>query len=771
MAKDCFYKKTEKFNSRFNTKPNNQEVNMLVNGEPSIRSMFFPHIPLLNSTYSLLLLLFFKVHEGYVLKLTKKLQFQEKTESNRRRVLTDSETVRWLNHAIEKMWSVCMEEIVSQKILLPMVPWFLQKYKPWTAKDVEIQHLYLGRSPPIFTDMRVLQNSNGDDHLVMELGMNFRTADDMSAILGVKLRKRLGFGMWAKLHLVGMHVEGKVLVGVKFLRKWPFIGRLRVCFSGPPYFQMTVKPIFNHGLDVTELPGIAGWIDNLLAVVFEQTLVEPNMLVVDVEKFAQPESSENWFSVNAKDPIAHAIVEVLEAAEMKPSDMNGLADPYVKGRLGPYKFRTKTQKKILTPKWHEEFKIPICTWESQNILVIEVRDKDHLYDDLLGDCSININELRDGQRHDMWLPLQNIKMGRLRLAVTVSEANGKVSEPSCVAEVRESDLKDISFAADSTKKGSFSSLSSGKSPKVADKFEPIDIEGQSETGIWIHHPGSEVSQVWEPRKGKSRHNSDGGDLLDSFKSSSGQNDGSSSDESTDAKKSQSSNPVKRGFKKIGSVFKRSPRTEDKSISPGETEPSPDDNIAVVNTKEGGVKLVIDDNSAAPSPKNPKDDEKECREENGPESQQHMKDMAKSIYKQAGKSARGLRSALSRSRKSKNDKNALSEVDSSDDESLSSLDATPADLVIPGSAVSSPASISGNNSFKSKDSVVQIAGNSSFKSKDNVVQTSNPAGNSSFKSSENTVESGAYSVNNNVKSEDSSMEQTNKYLPEISTTMT
>lgn len=33
--------------------------------------------------------------------------------------------------------------------------------------------------------------------------------------------------------------------------------------------------------------------------------------------------SENWFSVDAKDPIAHAIVEVLEAAEMNPSDLNG----------------------------------------------------------------------------------------------------------------------------------------------------------------------------------------------------------------------------------------------------------------------------------------------------------------------------------------------------------------------------------------------------------------------------------------------------------------
>lgn len=45
---------------------------------------------------------------------------------------------------------------------------------------------------------------------VLELGMNFLTADDMGAILAVKLRKRLGFGMWAKLHITGMHVEGKV---------------------------------------------------------------------------------------------------------------------------------------------------------------------------------------------------------------------------------------------------------------------------------------------------------------------------------------------------------------------------------------------------------------------------------------------------------------------------------------------------------------------------------------------------------------------------------
>jgi hypothetical protein len=33
---------------------------------------------------------------------------------------------------------------------------------------------------------------------------------------------------------------------------------------------------------------------------------------------------ENWFSVDEKPPIAHARVEILEGADMKPSDPNGM---------------------------------------------------------------------------------------------------------------------------------------------------------------------------------------------------------------------------------------------------------------------------------------------------------------------------------------------------------------------------------------------------------------------------------------------------------------
>ena len=45
---------------------------------------------------------------------------------------------------------------------------------------------------------------------------------------------------------------------------------------------------------------------------------------------------------------------------------------------------------------------------------------------LFRNCSVNINDFRDGHRHDMWLALENVKVGRLHLAITVVEANEKV---------------------------------------------------------------------------------------------------------------------------------------------------------------------------------------------------------------------------------------------------------------------------------------------------------------------------------------------------------
>ncbi|KAI7746683.1 hypothetical protein M8C21_018295, partial [Ambrosia artemisiifolia] len=605
------------------------------------------------------------VHENFATRFRRKVRFEERRQANQKRVLSDSESVRWLNHLVENIWPICMENIVSQKILLPIVPWFLEKYKPWTVKEAVVQSLYLGRSPPMITEMRVCRQSTGDDHLVLELGLNFRTADDMSAILAAKLTKRLGFGMSAKMHLTGMHVEGKVLVGVRFLPKWPFLGRLRVCFVEPPYFQMTVKPIFSHGLDVTEVPGIAGWLDKLLTVAFEETLVEPNMLVVDVEKFVSPEQ-ETWFSVDAKEPVGYALVEIVEGSDMKPSDMNGLADPYIKGRLGIYQFRTKTQKKTLSPKWFEEFRIPIASWDAPNLLEIGVRDKDHIFDDTLGDCCVKINDLRDGQRHDMWLPLENIKTGRLHLAVRVTEAGEKVFEQPCDGDAPKSEFqKDAPKSEFQKEDGSHESPEKSKKLE-ADHLEPIDIEGQRETGIWVHHPGSDVAQVWEPRKGKNRvAHKDSESVTGSIRSEPSPKDASSSsDECLEGNKQKSRNMVKRGFRKVGSLFHKSPKPEDdKGIDQSRTfkkqededcEPLPKNvNVRAVNEKGVRVKLVMADELLIPGQDRQVgfEDSPDGSELGSPD-KKRVRDSVKGFVKQTGNSARGLMHAVSRKVSSK-----------------------------------------------------------------------------------------------------------------------
>jgi len=210
--------------------------------------------------FILAFLYLYMVNARCQMRLRKRIQHGEMKSAYQQRMLSDGESVRWLNHAIKKMWPICMEKIVSQ-LLKPIIPWFLDKFKPWTVSKASVLELYMGREAPLFTSMRVLPESSDDDHLVLELGMNFLSAEDMSVVLAMQLHKSVGFGMTANMHLTRMHVEGKVLLGVKFVRSWPFLGRIRLCFVEPPYFQMTVKPLVGHGLDVTEFPGISGWLD------------------------------------------------------------------------------------------------------------------------------------------------------------------------------------------------------------------------------------------------------------------------------------------------------------------------------------------------------------------------------------------------------------------------------------------------------------------------------------------------------------------------------
>ncbi|EEC70292.1 hypothetical protein OsI_01122 [Oryza sativa Indica Group] len=589
--------------------------------------------------FLLAFLYLYMVNARCAMKLRKRIQHEEMKSAYQRRLLSDAESVRWLNYAIKKMWPICMEKIVSQ-LLRPIIPWFLDKFKPWTVSKAGVQELYMGRNSPLFTSMRVLPETSDDDHLVLEIGMNFLSAEDMSAVLSMQLHKSVGLGMTANMHLTSMHVEGKILVGVKFVRSWPFLGRVRLCFVEPPYFQMTVKPLIGHGLDVTEFPGISGWLDKLMDTAFGQTLVEPNMLVIDVEKFVSTPSDNDWFSIEERPPVAYVKLEILEGTDMKPSDMNGLSDPYVKGRLGPFKFQTQIQKKTLSPKWFEEFKIPITSWESLNELAMEVCDKDHMFDDSLGTCTIDIHELRGGQRHDKWISLKNVKKGRIHLAITVED----ISEEKGLEESSRKVDAELPIST-SVNKFNADELPDEKQVLV-DEVEHINIDGQEQPGgLYVHRPGTGVPKTWESRKGRAR-NPD----TEIYKEV---------DKSKDAPTPKSSGQG--GF--FGSFFRKSLKKGSfHDIDPGipttpgpqsatELDPkipqTPRPNLKEAGEKRTSIKIVVDE------------DAKPTR--SAGDAENLTEDVAKVMEKNAGEPGRSLTSILSRKISRKKPEDKLSDI--------------------------------------------------------------------------------------------------------------
>ncbi|KAK8950203.1 C2 domain-containing protein [Platanthera guangdongensis] len=255
---------------------------------------------------------------------------------------------------------------------------------------------------------RVLWGCLNIGSLGAEWGVGGGVGCDFAKMAGVVYEVEEGYHWLSTVGFKGISLEfckgGRlttVLVGLKFIQHWPFIGRLRVCFIEPPYVQVTVKPIFHHGLDVADLPGIASWMDKIIDAAFERTLVEPNMLVIDVEKFASSEA-ESWFTVDVKSPVAFARVEIIEAIEMQPSDSN---DSRLRSKE---KRRLQSGLKNLRPPFLPGKPVISCPLKSTTKITYLK-------------CSINIIDLRGGQRHDRWVALENIKAGRLHLAITIIE--------------------------------------------------------------------------------------------------------------------------------------------------------------------------------------------------------------------------------------------------------------------------------------------------------------------------------------------------------------
>ncbi|CAH2224237.1 extended synaptotagmin-1 [Pelobates cultripes] len=113
-------------------------------------------------------------------------------------------------------------------------------------------------------------------------------------------------------------------------------------------------------------------------------------------------------------------VFVLEAENLIAKDnfmggmIKGKSDPYTVIRAGGKSVRTKVVKENLNPRWDQAFEILVTDIPGQDI-EFNVFDKDVDADDSLGSCKVSVKDVLKKKTIDEWLPLQEVKSGKLHV--------------------------------------------------------------------------------------------------------------------------------------------------------------------------------------------------------------------------------------------------------------------------------------------------------------------------------------------------------------------
>ncbi|KAG0603081.1 hypothetical protein M758_10G065000 [Ceratodon purpureus] len=325
--------------------------------------------------------------------------------------ISEGEAFAWFNEDLKVMWRVCVERFFES-----MAPLSLNKYKPKFVRNVTLLSLHLGGRSPEFSLIRVLPASQDGDDVVFEAAMEFVSDEKMNGQMVVQVK-----GVKSKFVLTGLCIKGTVKISVKGS---PVLGRVRLTFEETPIVDMNARP--------TGADSFLKWLEVTVVAALKQSVVEPYMLVIDMEKLVskRPQGLQDFLSIERKSDFV--LVEILEAGELKAAEGAGLPDLSVEVRLGAvHRERTKKIMKTTNPIWENEmYRFPITNWDLPNLLTMSVISGSKLErQTTLGICSIPVKDYLDGSRHIVKLALMtpNVPTGWLRFAITVEHETITVS--------------------------------------------------------------------------------------------------------------------------------------------------------------------------------------------------------------------------------------------------------------------------------------------------------------------------------------------------------
>lgn len=272
---------------------------------------------------------------------------------------TDTETLEWLNTFLVKFWLI-YEPVLSATVIATANQ-VLVDATPGFIESLSLSTFTLGTKPPRVDHVRTFPKTQ-EDIAVMDWRFSF-TPNDTEDLTARQLKSkvnpkvvlsvRIGKGVVSKslpILVEDMSFSGFVRVRIKMMTSFPHIQTVDVSFLEPPEFDFVLKPVGGEtfGFDINVIPGLTGFIKEMVHSNLGPMLYAPNAFQVNVQQMLAGSGLDSSIGVLA--------VTVHYAKGIKGSEAIGnTIDPYIKFSFNEREELARTDIKDDTknPTWNE----------------------------------------------------------------------------------------------------------------------------------------------------------------------------------------------------------------------------------------------------------------------------------------------------------------------------------------------------------------------------------------------------------------------------------
>lgn len=321
-------------------------------------------------------------------------------EAAMKRIVTDQETLEWLNSFLVKFW-IIYEPVLSETVI-GVANQVMAGAAPGFVESLSLKEFTLGTKPPRIEHVKSEPTSAAD---VVEMAWSFsftpNETQDMTARQlkekknpKVELSVRIGKGVISKglpILVEDMSFSGIMRVRIKLLPTFPHVKTVDVSFDVPPDFAFVLKPIGGDslGFDINVIPGLESFIKNTVHANLGPMLYKPNSYVVNVEEMMASSASDSTIGVLA--------ITVFSANGLTGTDTAGnTVDPYIIFSLNDENelARTDIKKETKNPRWNETKYILVRKFS--DIATMSIYDfNDFRKDKLIGVASLPLTDLAE----------------------------------------------------------------------------------------------------------------------------------------------------------------------------------------------------------------------------------------------------------------------------------------------------------------------------------------------------------------------------------------